>query len=149
MRSIYEVDQGELIGAVAKSLKEVAEIKPPEWAKFVKTGHFKERPPVSKDWWYIRTAAVLRRVTLLGPVGVSKLRTKFGGKKNRGHKPEHHYKASGSIIRKSLQQLEKAGLIVKAAKGVHKGRVASPKGIALMEKAASSISGKRQPEKNG
>ena len=41
-----------------------------------------------------------------GPIGVSKLRTKYGGKKNRGHKPEHFYKGSGSVARKVLQQFE-------------------------------------------
>ncbi|HLC65508.1 MAG TPA: 30S ribosomal protein S19e [Candidatus Nanoarchaeia archaeon] len=143
MTKIYDVEQGELVDAVAQSLKSVPEIKPPEWAPFVKTGHFKERPPLNKDWWYLRSAAVLRKVMLLGPVGVSKLRGKFGGKKNRGHKPEHRYKASGNIIRKILQQLEKAGLIAKTDKGVHKGRILGPKGASLLGKAAESLRPKK------
>jgi small subunit ribosomal protein S19e len=99
----------------------------------------KERPPLKEDWWYMRAASVLRKVSILGPVGVEKLRTKYGGKKNRGHKTEHRFKGSGNIVRKVLQQLEKAGLIKKGDKGVHKGRVITPKGISLIDKAAVRI----------
>ncbi len=147
MAKIYDVDQADLVEAISQSLKEIPEIKPPEWATFVKTGQFKERPPVKRDWWYTRSAAILRKVFLLGPVGTSKLRTKFGGKKNRGVKPEHRYKASGSIIRKILQQLEKAQLITRADKGAHKGRVIAPKGDALLERAAQGVRGKPKQEK--
>ena len=41
--------------------------------------------------------------------GVSKLRTKYGSKKNRGFKPEEFRKAGGKIIRTILQQSDKAG----------------------------------------
>jgi small subunit ribosomal protein S19e len=99
----------------------------------------KERVPVDKDWWYLRTASVLRTVYRLGPIGVSKLRTKYGGKKNRGVKKEHFFKGSGNILRKSLQQLEKAGLIKFTDKGIHKGRIITPKGKAFLDKIATSI----------
>lgn len=136
---MYDVDSQELIIKTAEELKKVPEIKPPAWTPFVKTGMHKERPPVNKDWWYVRTASVLRTVYRLGPVGVSKLRTKYGGKKNRGHKKEHSYKGSGNIIRKSLQQLEKAGFVKFAEKGVHKGRVVTPKGKSFLDKIAAQI----------
>jgi small subunit ribosomal protein S19e len=100
---------------------------------------FKQRPPFKNDWWYTRTASVLRSVYKLGPVGVNKLRVKYGGKKNNGSAMEHFYKGSGSIIRKILQQLEAAGLISKGAKGIHKGRIATGKGISLLDKAAIKI----------
>ena len=45
MVSIYQVNPNELIEKLAKELEGFSEIKAPEWAKFVKTGHFKERPP--------------------------------------------------------------------------------------------------------
>ncbi|MFC1769159.1 30S ribosomal protein S19e [Nanoarchaeota archaeon] len=151
MTNTYDVDQTDLVEATANSLKNVPEIKAPDWAAYVKTGHYKDRPPVNQDWWYFRTAAILRRVMILGPVGVSKLRTKFGGKKNRGVRPEKRYKASGNIIRKVLQQLEKAELIKKAEKGNHKGRIISPKGISLINKAAATLRSPKKAEtpKNG
>jgi len=136
MPTIYDVPVNDLIEEVAKDLKEFNEIKPPEWSVFVKTGMHKERPPARADWWHVRCAAVLRSVRKLGPVGVAKLRTKYGGKKNRGHKTEHFYKGSGNILRKVLQQLEAAGLVKQDKEGVHRGRVATPKGISLLDKAA-------------
>jgi small subunit ribosomal protein S19e len=139
MPSIFDVEPGKLIAELAKELKQYPEIKAPAWSQYVKTGVHKERPPIEVDWWYTRTAAVLRSVLRLGPIGVSKLRTKYGGKKNRGHKTEHTYKGSGSIARKALQQLEAAGLIKKAEKGVHKGRVVSDKGKKLLSSIAKKL----------
>ena len=136
MPTMHDVPVNILIEEVAKELHNFNEIKPPVWTVFVKTGMHKERPPKRADWWYVRAAAVLRSVRRLGPVGVEKLRGKYGGKKNMGHKTEHVFKGSGSIIRKVLQQLESAGLIKKGEKGVHKGRLITPKGISLMDKAA-------------
>ena len=104
----------QIIPVVAEELKKIGEIKAPQWANFVKTGVHKERPPVQRDWWHIRAAAVLLSVGKLGPVGVSKLRTKYGGRKNNGYSPEHFYRGSGSIARKILQQLEGAGLVERA-----------------------------------
>lgn len=136
---IFDVPINELIIRTAEKLKSIPEISPPDWAQFVKTGVYKERPPVQKDWWFIRAAAILLKIQRIGPIGVSKLRTKFGGKKNRGVRPEHFFKGSGSIVRKILQQLEKAGLAKKAEKGIHKGRVISPKGSSLLDKVSAEI----------
>ena len=141
MPTMYDVDAQELILKTAEELKKVPEIKPPVWTPFVKTGMHKERPPVNSDWWYVRAASVLRSIYRFGPVGVSKLRTKYGGKKNRGVKKEHFYKGSGNILRKSLQQLEKAGFVKFAEKGVHKGRIMTPKGKSFLDKIATQIHG--------
>lgn len=112
---------------------------PPEWVIFVKTGASRERPPSNDDWWYVRAASIMRTLYKIGPVGISKLRKKYGGKKNRGYKPERFYLAGGNIIRKILQQFEKAGLVKFVEKGVHKGRILTPKGISLINKVASEI----------
>ncbi len=139
MTTIYDVDTNDLIEKAAKQLKDQKLISPPEWSKFVKTGVHKQRPPVDASWWYIRAAAILRTVYRQGPIGVSKLRTKYGGKQNLGYKPEHHFKGSGSIARKILQQLEKSGLIKQDQRGVHKGRVITPKGKSLLDKIAAQM----------
>ena len=73
---------------------------------------------------------------------MSKLRTKFGGRKRRGHKPKHFYKGYGNIIRKILQGLEKAGLIKQTQKGVHKGKVITAKGNSFLLNCVSQITGK-------
>ena len=139
MTHILSVNPNELVNKAAEELKKQKLVEPLEWSKFVKTGHHKDRLPDSEDWWFYRAAAILRSIARLGPVGTQKLRTKYGGKKNRGHKPEHVYKASGSIIRKVLQQLEKSELIKQTEKGVHKGRVLTPKGTSFLDKIAVQI----------
>lgn len=140
MASIYDVDPTELIEKAAEELKKNDSIKPPVWAEFVKTGVHRERAPSNKDWWYIRVAAVLRTVYRYNcPIGVSKLRVKYGGKRRRGYRPPHFYKGSGNIIRKVLQQLEKAGFLKKEEKSQHKGRVITPQGRAFLDKIATQI----------
>jgi len=139
MPTIYECDPADLIEKSTVELKKIEAIKPPSWALFVKTGMHKERPPYKRDWWYTRTASILKQVYRYGPIGVSKLRTRYGGKKNRGMKPEHFYKGSGSIIRKILQQLENEGLIKKDEKRTHKGRVITAKGKKFLDGIASKI----------
>ncbi|MEM1988264.1 MAG: 30S ribosomal protein S19e [Candidatus Woesearchaeota archaeon] len=136
--NVLDVDANEFIEKLAQELKKVDKIKEPEWAKFVKTGVHKERPPVRSDWWYVRAAAILRKVYKLGPIGVSRLRKIYGGKKNRGMKPEHHYDASGKIIRLILQQLTAAGLI-EQVNGIKKGKVVTKNGKELLEKVAKSV----------
>ena len=140
MTTIYDVDANELILNAAKKLKQDKLVAPPTWAAFVKTGVHKERPPVDADWWYIRAAAILRTVYRQGPIGVSKLRTKFGGRQNTGYKPEHHYKGSGNIARKVLQQLEKSGLVKNEQKGQHKGRIITSKGKSFLDKISTEMS---------
>jgi small subunit ribosomal protein S19e len=134
-----EMEKGQLIRKLAEELKKVDAIKAPDWAAFVKTGMHAERPPTQKDWWQTRAAAVLLSVDRLGPVGVQKLRVKYGGKKNRGHKPERFAKGSGNILRKSLQQLEKAGFIKQTVKNGHKGRIVTPQGHSFIDKAAKPV----------
>ena len=143
MTHILKVNPNALINITAEELKKQSLVQPPDWSKFVKTGHHKERLPDNADWWYFRSAAVLRTVARLGPIGTEKLRVKYGGKKNRGHKPERTYKASGSILRKVLQQLETSGLVKQTEKGVHKGRILTPKGISLLDKIAVQLAKKQ------
>ncbi|MAG16383.1 30S ribosomal protein S19e [Candidatus Woesearchaeota archaeon] len=146
MPKSFEVNPSELVEKVAGELKKESEIKTPDWAGFVKTGMHKERPP-SKEWWHMRAASMLRTVAKLGPIGVSKLKIKYGGKKNRGHKPSHFYKGSGSIARKTLQQLEKAGLVKQATKGTHKGRVITKKAAELMNYIAKDLGATKSADK--
>jgi len=136
MTSPLDVPAERLVKEVAQELKQ--KITAPAWAQFVKTGVHKERPPISSDWWFIRAASILRTIYRFGPVGVSRLRTRYGGIKNRGVKPERFRKASGAIIRKILQQLESAGYITKSTTS-KKGRVVTPAGLSLLTKAAIKI----------
>jgi small subunit ribosomal protein S19e len=133
MVSIDEVDSSELIRKTADELRD--KMKKPEWAKFVKTGVQKERPPEDENWWQMRSASVLRRLYVDGPVGIEKLRSYYGGLHRRGHKPAHFAKGSGKIIRVILQDLEKNGYVKKEKKG----RVITPAGQKLLNSVAKKL----------
>ena len=138
MVTVYDVPPDKLIEALAKYIKEhIPEVKPPEWALFVKTGGpCKIKPPDNPDWWYYRAASILRKLYLHGPVGVERLRTAYGDRVRDKVRPERFWKGGGSIIRKILQQLEQAGLVEKVPK---KGRRLTPKGRSLLDKIATRI----------
>ncbi|MBI4441248.1 30S ribosomal protein S19e [Candidatus Woesearchaeota archaeon] len=139
MPNIYDVEPQALIHKAAQELEKLPHVKIPAWAYFVKTGMHKERPPANEKWWFVRAAAVLRTVYKLGPVGVSKLRKKYGGKKRRGHQPPEYRVGAGNHLRKILQQLEKEQLIKQATKGVHKGRVVTAKGKSFLDTIAAQL----------
>ena len=134
--AVREVEAKLLLDRLKEELKGFNELKPPDWSYFVKTGVHKERRPDQPDWWHARAASLLRRIYLEGPVGVSRLRTYYGGRQNRGQTPERSRKAGGKIIRTILQQLERAGLVRKVER---KGRKPTPKGIKILERIASEV----------
>ena len=136
--AVYELNAQEYNLKLAEALKKVEEFKEPEWAKFVKSGAAKERPIDDEDFWYKRAASILRNIYKTGSVGVQRLRTKYGSKKNRGFKPEAFKKGSGKIIRIILQQADKAGFteIQKPVRGVKSkkpGRILTDKGKSFLE----------------
>ena len=135
MTTAYDVPADMLIRKVAEELKKRPEFTPPDWAAFAKTGVHKEMPPEDPDWWFVRAAAVLRRVYVDGPIGVERMRSFYGGKKNRGSRPSQFRKGSGSILRKSLQQLENAGFVIHDKTG----RRVSPAGASFIDNIAHGL----------
>jgi small subunit ribosomal protein S19e len=113
---VFAKDPEKFVSALAGALKKVPEFKVPEWVGFVKSGVSRERPPVDDDFWYVRAASILRQLYIKGVVGVGKLRTRYGSKKDRGGKASKFRKASGKIIRVILQQAEAAGLVEKVSR---------------------------------
>lgn len=135
MATVYDVEAEKLIGEVAKDLKENVKIPMPEWAKFVKTGAQAERQPDNPDWWWIRSASVLRRIYIEGPVGVERLRTYYGGKRNRGLRPHKFVRASGKVIRETLKSLDEKGF----TESQKSGRKITSKGQAYLDKISSKL----------
>lgn len=135
---VYELNPQEYNLKLANALKEVSEFEAPEWVSFVKSGAGKERPINEVDFWYKRAASILRNLYRKEVLGVNRLKTKYGSKKNRGFKPEEFRRGSGKIIRVILQQSEKAGFteIQKPVKGVRSkkpGRILTEKGKKFLE----------------
>ena len=135
---VYEMDAQQYNLKLAMALKGIPEFKHPEWAEYVKSSPSKERPIDDLDFWYKRAASILRQIYRNKTLGVNRLRTKYGSKKNRGMKPERFKRAGGKIIRVILQQSDNAGFteIIKKIKGVRErkpGRQLTEKGKKFLE----------------
>lgn len=135
MVSMLDKNPEKVLVGIAGHLKE--KIKKPEWANYVKTGVGRERLPDDSDWWFARSASIMRRLYKEGTIGVSKLRSYYGNSHRRGHKPAHFAAGGGKIIRTILQDLTKANLVKLSEKP--KGRTLTPEGRKLMDAVAKSI----------
>lgn len=134
MANINDYPVQKLIEKAAKALESEKLVKMPDWAIYVKTSSAKERPPSQENWYYLKSAAILRQIYLKGPIGTAKLKTVFGSLKRRGHQPPKFKTAGGKIIRTILQQLEKSALIKQVEVKKKKGRVVTPKGKSFLDK---------------
>ncbi len=133
MTNLNDVKPEQLVAAASIKLKDV--MTKPDYINFVKSGAGKERPPISPDFWFMRSASILRQVYINGPIGVSKLRTKYGNSKGHTVHRKHSVRAGGSIIRDIFQQLEKAELV----KNTPSGRIITPKGMSFLDKVSREI----------
>ncbi len=136
MTTVYDVPAEELIQDVAKKLSKEDSVKIPEQNLFSRTSVDRENPPENKDWWYVRCASILRKIYMNRGIGVQQLRAEYGGKRDLGSKPYKARAASGTIVRRALQQLEEAGY-VKKIKG--KGRVLTSKGRSFMDNSSKEV----------
>lgn len=138
MVTLYDVPAADLIEEVADRLED--RIEEPEWAGFTKTGSDRELPPQQEDFWFVRTASLLRKVADNGPIGVERLATEYGGSKDGSTRyrvaPAGHAAGSKKIIRVALQQLEEEGF-VETAKG--EGRRITDEGRAFLDEAAGDV----------
>ncbi len=132
MADIRTIESGKYNKLLAEALKKVPEFEKPEWIDFVKSGTHKQRPNTNDDFWHTRAASILRQIYIKGIVGVSRLRTRYGGRKNRGSQPSEFRKSGGKMIRKILQQSELAGFLEKAA-GKKAGRQLTSEGKNFLE----------------
>lgn len=115
------------------------QVQLPGYVDYVKTAAFKELNPLDPDWYYVRTAAVARRIYQSQGLGVGALRRIFGGRSNQAGKvtPEHHVKAAGGIIRHALHTLESLGLVEVIPGG--KGRRITAEGQRQMDLVAARV----------
>jgi small subunit ribosomal protein S19e len=143
----YDVPASVLIERLVRYLKEeVDAIVPPPWASFVKTGSHTQRSPQNPDLWFTRCASILRKIYMKGPIGIERLRSKYGGRIGQGTRPEHARKGGGAIIRKALQQLQAAGFVEPLKS---RGRVVTSEGRQLLDRLSTEIKKdleKTQPE---
>ena len=142
MTTYHDVPADLLISELSARLAEMEAISPPEWSSIVKTGTHRERPPSQDNWWFIRSAAILRKVGKLGPIGANHMAQHFGGPKDRGVKPNRAVAGSRNISRTIMQQLFNAGLIeskMNVAGNVNHGKVLTPAGQSLLDSVAHEV----------
>ena len=133
---VYETESQAYNLKLAKALEKMPELKEPEWAAFVKSGPSKQRPIEDFEFWHKRAASILRQIYKNKIVGVNRLRTRYGSRKDRGFQPPEFRRAGGKIIRTILQQADKAGLTEKTItkiKGRRAGRQLTKKGKELLD----------------
>src|SRR5579875_1203318 len=131
-----DVPPGLLLPRLATQLKSRPEIHPPDWALFAKTGVHRERAPTDPDWWFLRSASVLRKGYVRGHIGTTRLSAEYGGRRDRGSAPYHARTGSRSITREILQQLEASGLVQPYK---NEGRRISSEGQKLLDMTARQI----------
>ena len=135
--TVKDVASHDFVIAYAAHLKRIGKIEVPKWADLVKTATHKELAPYDPDWYYIRAAAIARRVYLRAGTGVGAFKKVFGGRVHRGTRPEHFGKASGSIARHILKELESLKIVEKVPGG--RGRRVTPQGQRDLDSIAGQI----------
>jgi small subunit ribosomal protein S19e len=136
MTTVFDVPAKELIDEVAKKLASEDTIELPEANVYSKTSVARENPPESEDWWYVRCASILRKIYINNGIGIEQLKAEYGGKRDKGSKPYKARSGSGTVTRRAVQQLEKAGYVTKIR---GKGRVMTPKGRSFMDNASKEV----------
>lgn len=136
MTTVHDVPAEDLIDRLQEELGDHEEVEPPEWARYAKTGADRELPPEEEDWWYRRSASILRRIYVEGPVGVSSLKKHYGGLDRSGSNPAHQKDGSGSVIRTVIHQLEAEGLVEQAG---GEGRRVTAEGQSLLDDVAAEV----------
>ncbi len=142
MTTIHDVPADLLITELASRLSEMSDITAPDWADYAKTGTHRERPPVQSDWWEVRSAAILRKVGMLGPIGVNHMSQHFGGPKDRGVKQNRAVAGSRNVARTIMQQLTTCGLITSKhnpAGTVNLGKILTSEGQRLLDEVAHAV----------
>ena len=137
MANVYDVKGAEIVKLAAERLKD--KIKKPAYVDYVKSGANRERVPADTNFWYVRSASILRQVYLNGPIGVSRLKTRYGSRKEHVVHRRHHKSAGGSIIRDALQELEKAGYVKTSTVRGRKGRIITKEGKSFLDKIAKEL----------
>ena len=134
--TVKDVAAHDFVIAYAAHLKRIGKIEVPKWADLVKTGTAKELAPYDPDWYYIRAAAIVRKIYLREGTGVGSLRKRFGGNYRRGSAPDKHQDAAGGLIRTICLNLDKLNITEATGKG---GRKVSRTGQQALDLVAGQV----------
>ena len=122
---LKDINQQELVRALAAFLKKSGKLKVPEWVDTVKLAKHKELAPYDENWFYTRAASTARHLYLRGGAGVGSMTKIYGGRQRNGVRPSHFSRGSKSVARRVLQALEGLKMVEKDQDG---GRKLTPQG---------------------
>eukprot|EP01035_Chromulina_nebulosa_P019163 gene19163-25006_t len=134
--TVRDVQADKFIAAFADSLKNNDKFVVPKWVDLVKTGVNRELAPYDPDWYYIRAAAIARKVYLKQGTGVGALQRQFGGAYRRGAAPNIHRDSSAGLIRSILISLDEIKITELHEKG---GRRISRVGQQALDLVAGQV----------
>ncbi|KAF7682919.1 40S ribosomal protein S19 [Astathelohania contejeani] len=115
---VLDVAPAIFISNVSEHLKSNDKVELPIDHDIIKTGSGREMPPMNKDWYYIRSASIVRLLCRdsLKPsstgLTVKFFAKRYGNIKNRGVRPNKHVPADAKIITKILNDLKKSNWVV-------------------------------------
>eukprot|EP00999_Lentomonas_sp_LEN2_P001210 NODE_2226_length_621_cov_309.123482_g2176_i0.p2 GENE.NODE_2226_length_621_cov_309.123482_g2176_i0~~NODE_2226_length_621_cov_309.123482_g2176_i0.p2 ORF type:complete len:154 (+),score=38.14 NODE_2226_length_621_cov_309.123482_g2176_i0:77-538(+) len=133
---VKDVSHADFISAAAAQFKREGQLELPKNWEFQKMASWKQYSPYDQDWFYIRTASLLRRLYVRGGTGIGGLQKHYGGARKRGVCPVHHADASAGVIRHCLHQLENKGLVEHDENG---GRRVSKSGRKMCDQIAQRV----------
>jgi len=136
---VKDVDAFKWIKGFAAHLKTQGQLEVPEFVDYTKTSSAKTLAPQDPDWYYVRSAAVLRRVYLRPFTGIGGLSKVFGSAYGKS-RPMHFRTAAKGVLRHVLQSLEKLGLLTKSDDG---GRVITKAARRDCDRVAMKVLGKQ------
>eukprot|EP01038_Epipyxis_sp_PR26KG_P007492 gene7492-10208_t len=134
--TVRDIAAPKFIAAYAEVLKNNDKFVVPKWADLVKTGVSKELAPYDPDWYFVRAAAIVRKIYLRQGTGVGALKKRFGGSYRRGSRPEIHRDAAGGLIRSIMITLDDLKITEKHPNG---GRKISRVGQQALDLVAGQV----------
>lgn len=134
-KTVKDVPADKFVMALAAHFKKNDKFQVPVWADVVKTGAHKELAPINPDWYFVRAAAIARRVYVNGG-SVGRFCRVFGGKKRNGSQKSHFHKCAKGISRNILKQLEEVNLVAQSEEG---GRRITSAGQRELDTVAAQI----------
>ena len=134
--TVRDVSPAKFVAAYAEVLKNNDKFIVPKWADIVKTGVHRELAPYDPDWYFVRAAAIVRKIYLRPGTGVGALKKRFGGAYRRGSRPEIHRDSAAGVIRNILITLDELKITEKTSKG---GRKISRVGQQALDLVAGQV----------
>merc|ERR1719348_148120 len=131
---MFDTPSNKLISEIATYLEQNDKLTLPKYVDIMKTSSGKENSPQQKNWYYTRTASILRKIAINTEsdldysvderkpkmhkaftqeknLTVTKLSSMYGCKKNRGCRPGKKVRSYRSLIVMILKDLEKLNYI--------------------------------------